>query len=779
MFLLFVHIHTYVSNLLILQDNEDQNPEKDLGNVNDPKNLYNKIMKHCRIFFGMGDQVPDVNNRIYEEHYLANFDFPDNDTLYNGGFQIGESSNPNLGQPHVTHDYVSPGGTLYWTPIVSDDIKPKVTSKFDSYGEVVIMYRNYALEFGFDVKLGRVKKKTKNEIITNIHMVCNREGNPNTTKIDTLDIQHNKAQRRKYLFRRNCKAKVVLDIIPDTLKYVMSDFVEQHNHELFSKGNMYLSRSKRKLDYSQEIFIHTLSKSCKSTQTVGPSVRGGLVSDFKNARRNLNCYIGGRDAKLLVDKMNDRKKNVSSFTFEYKLLNKRLNALFGLTKQQSITTIRLETLYDVVFVPFTGIDNHKKCVTFGAGLLRKEDGVSYEWLLRAFLKAFRKQPQLVISDQNSTLKKAIDNIFSLAHHRLCMFHITKKLPNKILSIGDAATNQKIRKRFHSIIWNSKLEPHDFENEFKIIDNSWMNFMYVLRRFWIPAFFKHISMSALMRTASPSESQDWSFLTTTLTGSYLIMSMMTFDSVMERQRHNQILNDFNTATTFPKFITRRPNEPHASKRYQELKIIVSKIMQTNDVDVDDKDEEYNYDCLIRDIEHTVTHSTKDGSFKYTCIHFEHVGILYRHIFCVFKFYGIEQIPEKYIMKCWRRDVIPTKLLKKRFTNSFDDSNSDMTAIDIFFNFMMRLNDFPNHDRPNRAKHFNKLLGVVVPDVVSDVSDIQNPSDIRNKGCGSRRKRLKARKKMIEKEISKPKRKYATCEHMAHHDKRNYPLKNIQK
>ena len=57
-----------------------------------------------------------------------------------------------------------------------------------------------------------------------------------------------------------------------------------------------------------------------------------------------------------------------------------------------------------------------------------------------------------------------------------------------------------------------------------------------------------------------------------------------------------------------------------------------------------------------------------------------------MFCVFKFYGIEQIPEKYILKRWRRDVIPTELLKRRFNNSFDDSTSDMTAIDIFFQLL---------------------------------------------------------------------------------------------
>ncbi|XP_052621238.1 protein FAR1-RELATED SEQUENCE 6-like [Lactuca sativa] len=656
----------------------------------------------------MGDQEPDVNNHIYEEHYLASddgngiedFDFLDNDTLYNDRFQTGESSNPNLedanndedenhfvdedievnidysegqphvthedtefnidfieGQPNVTHDYVSPGGTLYWTSIVLDDIKPKVSSKFNSYGEAETMYRKYALESSFDVRLGRVQKM-KNEIITNRHLVCNREGNLNTSKLDTLDIQHKKTQRRKDLFRRNCKAKVVLEIIPGTLTYVVSDFVERHNHELFSKGNMHLSRSKRKLDYSQEIFIHNLSKQnigpvkahrLYSALQVGPSVRGGLVTDFKNARRNLNCYIGGRDAKFLVDKMNDRKKNVPSFTFEYKVSNKRLNSLFWADERAKYNynsfgdIISLDATfsmnkYDMVFVPFTGIDNHKKCVTFGAGLLSKEDGVSYEWLLRAFLKAFRKQPQLVLSDQDPALKKAIDKVFPLAHHRLCMWHITKKLPNKV--------QKEI----------SRSEDNCFQKN--------------------------------------------------------VISSNGVDTIIVMEKRKNIT-----------------------------------IRQISDVDVDDKDEEYNYDCLIRDTEYTVTHSTKDGSFKCTCMHFEHLGILCRHMFCVFKFYGIEQIPEKYILKRWRRDVIPTELLKRRFTNSFADSTSDMTAIDIFstvdrcVSFLSHdaaklklyldeqnnlkkkfVGDCPNHDLPTRADHFKQLLGVVGHNIESDVNDI---------------------------------------------------------
>nr|KAJ0214685.1 hypothetical protein LSAT_V11C400199680 [Lactuca sativa] len=299
-----------------------------------------------------------------------------------------------------THDYVSSGGTLYWTPIVSDDIKPKVSSKLNSYGEEETMYRNYALESSFVVRLGRFQK-TKNEIITNRYLVCNQEGNQNTSKIDTLDIQHKKTQRRKDLFRRNSKAKVVLEIIPGTLSYVMSNFVEQHNHELFSKGNMYLSRSKRKLDYSQDIFIHNLS-----TQNIGP--------------------------------------------------------------------VKADRLYSAL---------------------------------------------------------------------------------QILSIEDAATNQKFRKRFHSIIWNSKLEPHDFEDvwrmmleEFKITDNSWMNTMYGLRRSWIPAFLKHIPMSGLMRTTSLSEIQNWSHTQPKMVHSNVLVYILNMDVIpleLLKRRFNSSFDDSNS------------------------------------------------------------------------------------------------------------------------------------------------------------------------------------------------------------------------------------------
>ena len=85
----------------------------------------------------------------------------------------------------------------------------------------------------------------------------------------------------------------------------------------------------------------------------------------------------------------------------------------------------------MVFIPFTVVDNHKKSVIVGAALVNKEDIVNFKWVLEAFLKAHQKQPTLVLTDQCPAMKQAIAAVFPNSRHRLCTWHIMKKLPNKV------------------------------------------------------------------------------------------------------------------------------------------------------------------------------------------------------------------------------------------------------------------------------------------------------------------------------------------------------------
>nr|KAJ0207972.1 hypothetical protein LSAT_V11C500245320 [Lactuca sativa] len=130
-----------------------------------------------------------------------------------------------------------------------------------------------------------------------------------------------------------------------------------------------------------------------------------------------------------------------------------------------------------------------------------------------------------------------------------------------------------------------------------------------------------------------------------------------------------------------------------------------------------------------------------------MHFEHVGLLCRHIFYVFKFYSIEQIPKEYIMR-------------RRFSNSLLDLNSDMTTIEIFSN-VDRCVSFLRHDAAKLKSYLeelNKLKKKIIigVELTNDVPDIKNPLYICNNGTDSCGKRFKSKKEMLEKVSLKPKR-----------------------
>ena len=70
----------------------------------------------------------------------------------------------------------------------------------------------------------------------------------------------------------------------------------------------------------------------------------------------------------------------------------------------------------MVFVPFTGVDNHKRSITFGFGLLLNEDIGSYVWLFENFKKAVGNEPYIILTDQDGAVKAAVDQVFNSAVH---------------------------------------------------------------------------------------------------------------------------------------------------------------------------------------------------------------------------------------------------------------------------------------------------------------------------------------------------------------------------
>ncbi|GKA36948.1 FAR1-related sequence 5-like protein [Tanacetum coccineum] len=357
----------------------------------------------------------------------------------------------------------TPKGHKYWVPNVPVDEKPKKFIVFNTYDDAYNMYKEYAAKARFGVRKSGIKRHKGK--ITHRYVWCNKSGKPRkTVETNTLNEDANlegkedeneegnrKRKRKSSSTLTNRKAKICLKAILGTNSYKLIDFVENHNHPLIDPSNMDLSRARRQLEFGEYMFIHRLSLSNIGPQKVhrlrvallgGFDKVRGMPVDWSNFRRGLNIFISDRDVQMLVHKMLKRQEHVPEFSFYHHTIKDELCRMFWADETMKCNYVAFGDIvsfdatfdtnkYDMVFVPFTGIDYHQKCVTFGAALLFDETTASYSWMLECFLKVHKKQPTLAVTDQDGALRNAILKVFTESHHRLCMWHITQKLPAKV------------------------------------------------------------------------------------------------------------------------------------------------------------------------------------------------------------------------------------------------------------------------------------------------------------------------------------------------------------
>ncbi|GKB60760.1 FAR1-related sequence 5-like protein [Tanacetum coccineum] len=442
------------------------------------------------------------------------------------------------------------------------------------------------------------------------------------------------------------------------------------------------------------------------------------------------------------------------------------------------------------------------------GLLLREDTEAYTWLLRSFMTAHEKQPTMIVTDQDGAMKLAIEEVLTESKHRLCMWHIMQKIPAKICK--EIYDETDFKERFNKIVWNMFMEPMEFEEkwsklieDFGLKNHKWMTKMFNLRRMWLPAYFIDSPLFGLMRTTSRSESENAFFKSFTNHGSTLVNFMMCFESAMERQRYRQEVLDFRTFDSAPKLHTKLKIEIHASKVYTRKifllvqKEIIEAVWACQILEC--KTEEGCEIVKVRDkraaayrtlntekekevvqqkeyvAEYKVLRSLEDGSVECTCRHFLRYCFLCRHAFCVLKNRDIEVIPEKYILRQWRRDIIPPAL--RRNKNRYGEKNETIEKLTNEANFVVDECLFLlGKDEGMLAKFVEQLktikqeVQVQVPkppsqktgDVIEDIyavekpqqNNVNNPQRAVNKGGwrGERRKSgremtLKAKTKQI--------------------------------
>ncbi|XP_035845234.1 protein FAR1-RELATED SEQUENCE 7-like [Helianthus annuus] len=221
---------------------------------------------------------------------------------------------------------------------------------------------------------------------------------------------------------------------------------------------------------------------------------------------------------------------------------------------------------------------------------------------------------------------------------------------------------KTNRRMRDIVWTDSIDPEEFERQWKLVmieygltQTKWIDDMFAMRSMWIPAFYRHEPMSGLMRTTSRSEK-----------------FMNHFDGAMDVQRFNHRKNDHISRYTEPNDWSQTTLEKDAAKIYtrsiffdQQIEIyetiteclLMDTKIEGPQIRISLKDFKAHRDGLL---EVCFKNLENDVTAQCSCLRFEQYGLLCKNIYFPFKMFGVKEIPNKYVMKRWTKDVVSNEL-----------------------------------------------------------------------------------------------------------------------
>ncbi|XP_076945027.1 protein FAR1-RELATED SEQUENCE 5-like [Bidens hawaiensis] len=363
--------------------------------------------------------------------------------------------------------------------------------------------------------------------------------------------------RQKTFTITDCKAHLGVSFCRYTYKFIVSKFVEDHNHSLIDTFSRDLTKISRKLSFSTKKIIHRMSlnrivhtvahRLLVSIKSSHHYVRGTPI-DFKKFYNGMRIFIGDRDSQLFIDRLKDRYESFPEFFFDFTFENGKLTSIFWADEISKLNYKAFGLVlafdatcqtyrYKMIFVSFTGVDHHKKCVTFGAALISSETIDSYKWLLLSFLNCHGEQPKLVLSDQDPSMRVAIVQV-----------------------CGDVIENTNLRWRIHRLVWNLFITPDTCESrwhylieKFGLQDNAWLNDMFDIRDHWVPAYFRDIPFCCLVKTTSRCESSNVTFKVNSTSANTLVQFMLCMESRLDSQRYSKRSFEYKTSSTYLKVL----------------------------------------------------------------------------------------------------------------------------------------------------------------------------------------------------------------------------------
>ncbi|KMZ76176.1 hypothetical protein ZOSMA_105G00030 [Zostera marina] len=397
---------------------------------------------------------------------------------------------------------------------------PKIGMTFDSLEEVEHTYYAFAGQKGFCVQKGSTRH-SKNCLRKKTY-VCSKEGT-SKAKVPVVENPANISTKPRHIRNSRTGCKALLSIKKVGEQWMICKVNDDHNHEMSALSNKRFLKINREITPYARNLINRLEESnippsqqysYVAMQSGGFSSCSFTQSDFSNYRRDDKENMISHDVDILIKKFQTLKEHDDDYYYSYELDKEGcLKQLFWADPKcieeykQYGEAITFDTTYNtnkykLIIGIFCGVNNHMRTVLFANGFLSNESTESFIWLFSEFKKCMGNYPKTIITDQDAAMKTAISSEFPTTFHRLCKWHITHKMCDKV---GTVYRNKDEMERFNKIL-NTSENINEFEKNWsswatdnKLTENKWLKDMYTIRESWCPIYMTNHFFGGMQST----------------------------------------------------------------------------------------------------------------------------------------------------------------------------------------------------------------------------------------------------------------------------------------
>ncbi|KAH6797120.1 hypothetical protein C2S52_021674 [Perilla frutescens var. hirtella] len=586
---------------------------------------------------------------------------------------------------------------------------------------------------GFSVKKGTQNYFNKtNEIRMKVYQ-CSCEGKPdNKRSVGKL------ADYKKMVTRTDCKAMLRVSRERDG-PWTICRFYKEHNHELLSPDQSYLLRLARNMSHAKKSILEALN-------SAGIGVSRAFRYMEKESGGIMNVGFTRKDAYAHMDRIKKKTKveNGDANELLQFFLNKSnseplffwnvqlddegrlMNFFFHDSRCAvdydyfgdvlSVNTTYRTNKYNLVCVPFIGINDHCNIVMFGLSFLSDETTKSFEWLFGTFLESMSgKEPGVIFSDQCQALMNGIDYAFRTSSHRLCQWHINQNAPSHFGSLNG---NNEFKKLWHHCM-NECENEDEFEQSWQnlidtydLCENRWFNSIYNLRRRW-SSVFTNSRFSAGLHATSRSEVMNKILKDLCSASGSLYEFVLQYEQVQNDWRTRESTEDALCMNVPGQYVENNPLLMHAAKVFTRnvYKKFESEVAHAINIDIIQKPVDYSVDDLEFQVAanwdlsrtRSVLFNQKMHNTSCTRHLWESQGVLCSHIFQVLMSMNVHRLPHQCILKRWMKDA---KLRNFYLTPRETQSNGREAESGMaFVNYIMRLTyDFAQDSKDDPQAKF---------------------------------------------------------------------------